>query len=474
MRTSAISLRLQFVNNPCIFKATRFWNGPIFKRGKRNFLSYLFLLKLCIILISTKLLSLLTGKIQMPQVVGALLAGLLLGPAVLGSITQLIFGTPFCLQPSDFLNQLAELGVIVIMFSAGMGTSVEDLKASGISGFLVALIGVLVPLGMGTLLMRIFAPSASIMSDVFLGTVLTATSVSITVETLKEIGKLNTKVGNTILAAALIDDVLGLICLTIVSSLAGANVNILLVLLKIVLFFVFVGVMGVAFYKFMVWYDKRVHDRNLHRFPIAAFALCLFMAWAAEAVFGVADIIGAFFAGMIVAMTPKGQYIASKFSPVSYLLLTPIFFANIGLKVTLPKMSGMFVLFTACLVLVGILSKLVGCGLGAKLCGFTNKESLQTGFGMACRGEVALIVANQGMAMKMIGSDYFGPIIILVVCCAIFTPIMLKVMFRGEDSYKGLEASRLVDNYELSGQVDIVTDKLLTNTQQQQKPAQGK
>jgi Kef-type K+ transport system membrane component KefB len=346
-------MRLQFVNNPCIFTVTRFWNGPIFKRGKRNFLSYLFLLKLCIILVSTKVLSLLTGKVQMPQVVGSLLAGLLLGPAVLGTITQALWGTAFCLQPSDFLNQLAELGVIVIMFSAGMGTSVDDLKSSGVSGFLVALIGVLVPLGMGTLLMRLFEPSASIMSDVFLGTVLTATSVSITVETLKEIGKLNTKVGNTILAAALIDDVLGLICLTIVSSLAGAQVNILVVLLKILLFFVFVGIMGVLFYKFMVWYDKRVHDRNLHRFPIAAFALCLFMAWAAEAIFGVADIIGAFSAGMIVAMTPKGQYIAGKFAPVSYLLLTPIFFANIGLKVTLPKMSGTFVLFTVCLVLVG-------------------------------------------------------------------------------------------------------------------------
>lgn len=436
-------------------------------------MSYLFLLKLCIILLSTKVLSLLTGKVQMPQVVGSLLAGLLLGPAVLGTVTQAICGTAYCLQPSDFLNQLAELGVIVIMFSAGMGTSVEDLKASGKSGFLVALIGVLVPLGMGTLLMRLFEPSASIMSDVFLGTVLTATSVSITVETLKEIGKLSTKVGNTILAAALIDDVLGLICLTIVTSLAGADVNIAFVLFKIVLFFVFVGAMGVAFCKFMVWYDKRVHDRNLHRFPIAAFALCLFMAWAAEALFGVADIIGAFSAGMIVAMTPKGQYIAGKFAPLAYLLLTPIFFANIGLKVTLPKMSGMFVLFTICLVLVGILSKLIGCGLGAKMCGFTNKQCMQTGFGMACRGEVALIVANKGMAMNMIGSDYFGPIIILVVCCAVFTPIMLKFAFKGEDNYTGLEASSLVDNYELSGQVDIVTDKLLEGSKPK-KPAAGR
>lgn len=430
-------------------------------------MNYLFLLKLCIILVSTKTLSLLTGKFQMPQVVGALLAGLLLGPAVLGNITQALFGSQFCLQSSDFLNQLAELGVIVIMFSAGMGTSVADLKSSGKSGFLVALIGVLVPLAMGTLLMWIFEPSASIMHDVFLGTVLTATSVSITVETLKELGKLNTKVGNTILAAALIDDVLGLICLTVVSSLAGANINILLVLLKIVLFFAFASIIGLLFYKFMIWYDKRVHDRNLHRFPIAAFALCLLMAWVAEAIFGVADIIGAFSAGMIVAMTPKGQYISSKFAPLSYLLLTPVFFANIGLKVSLPRMSGRFVLFTVCLVLVGILSKLIGCGLGASICGFTKKESLQTGFGMACRGEVALIVANKGMSMNMIGSDYFGPVIILVVCCAVLTPVMLKFAFHGETRYAGLQSSQLVDNYELSGQMDIVTHDLLKNSHQQ-------
>ncbi|MCI2047911.1 MAG: cation:proton antiporter [Faecalibacterium sp.] len=433
-------------------------------------MTYNYLLTLCLILVSTKLFSLATGKMQMPQVVGALLAGLILGPGVLGSLTQALFGMQVCLQPSDLLNQLAELGVIVIMFSAGMGTSINDLKSSGKAGFLVALIGVLVPLGMGTLLMRIFNPGGNILSAVFMGTVLTATSVSITVETLKELGKLSTKVGNTILAAALIDDILGLICLTIVTSLAGATVNIALVLLKIVLFFVFVGIVGVLFYRFMVWYDRRVKDQNLHRFPIAAFALCLFMAWAAESLFGVADIIGAFSAGMIVAMTPKGQYISGKFSPLSYLLLTPIFFANIGLKVTLPKMNATFLLFTVLLVAVGILSKLIGCGLGAKLCGFSNRQCLQTGFGMACRGEVALIVANKGMAMNMVESEYFGPIIILVICCAVFTPILLKAAFKGEGAYEGLQSSQLVDNYEASNQVDIVTDRLLRHNQEKQKP----
>lgn len=428
-------------------------------------MSYTFLIQLCIILITTKILSLVSGKMQLPQVVGALLAGLIFGPAILGAITQAAFGKMICLQTNDFINQLAELGVVVMMFSAGMGTSIEDLRATGKAGFFVALIGVLVPLGMGTVLMYFFNRSASIMSDIFFGTVLTATSVSITVETLKELGKLSTKVGNTILAAALIDDVLGLICLTIVSSLSGSNVNIFIVLLKIVLFFVFVIVVGYLFNKFMVWYDKRVNDQNLRRFPIAAFGLCLLMAWASEAWFGVADITGAFFAGMIVATTPKGTYIASKFDPLSYLLLTPIFFANIGLKVTLPSMNGTFILFTVLSIVIAIISKMIGCGLGAKMCGFTNKQSLQTGCGMVCRGEVALIVADSGMAMHMLTSDYFGPIIIIIIVCTVITPIMLKQAFKGEGAYEGLQASTLVDNYELTNQTEAVTDMLLNDNQ---------
>ncbi|MEG0804155.1 MAG: cation:proton antiporter, partial [Pygmaiobacter sp.] len=302
-------------------------------------MSYEYLFTLCIILVATKVFSILSGRLQMPQVVGALLAGLVFGPAVLG-----------ILQPSEFLNQLAELGVIVIMFSAGMGTSLQDLKSSGKAGFMVALIGVLVPLGLGTLLMWCFNPTGNILAAFFLGTVLTATSVSITVETLKEIGKLSTKVGNTILAAALIDDVLGLICLTIVTSLAGQSVNIVLVLAKIVLFFVFALVAGFLFQHLITWYDHRMHERNMHRFPIAAFALCLLMAWAAESIFGVADIIGAFAAGLIVSTTPKGSYIANKFDPLSYLLLSPIFFANIGLKVVIPALDARLILFTVLLL----------------------------------------------------------------------------------------------------------------------------
>ena len=426
-------------------------------------MNYGYLVDLALILLATKALSMLTGKLQMPQVVGALVAGLLMGPAVLGII-----------QPSDFLSQVAELGVIVIMFSAGMGTDLNELKQTGKAGFVIAMAGVLVPLAMGTGLMFVFntgelaLPGNKLLQNIFLGVVLTATSVSITVETLKELGKLSTRVGNAILAAALIDDVLGLVCLTIVTSLAGADVNILLVLAKILLFFVFVGLLGVGISRLLNWYETKVRSRDLRRYPVLAFVLCLFLAWAAEEWFGVADIIGAFSAGLIVATTPKGAYTASKFTPVSYLLLTPVFFANLGLGVELPRMDATILLFTVTLVIVGIGSKLIGCGLGAKMFGFKNRQCLQVGCGMACRGEVALIVANKGMAMNMINPVFFGPIIILVVCCAVFTPILLKLAFKGESAYEGMEESRLAEGFQLSEQVDEVTARLIEGEKRRQ------
>lgn len=393
---------------------------------------YTYLLSLCIILLSTKLFSILSRRAQLPQVVGALMAGLFFGPAVLGMLTQKFLGFQFCLHPSELLSRMAELGVIVIMFTAGMETNLEDLKASGKVGFVVALLGVLFPLGMGAGMMYVFERNISFASAVFVGAILTATSVSITVEALKELGKMSTRVGNTILAAALIDDILGLICLTIVTGVAGGDVNLTLVFVKIIGFFVFVGIAGVAYYYYMVWSDRVQAERNLRRYPVMGFAFCLFMAWAAEVVFGVADIIGAFAAGMIIAISPKGQYIASKFDTISYLLLTPIFFANIGLEVVLPDFSFELVTFTCALVFIGIVSKLCGCGLGAMVCGFNKHQSYQIGLGMVCRGEVALIVAGKGMAMNLISEDYLGPIVIMIIVCTVITPIFLKQAFRDQ------------------------------------------
>ncbi len=420
-------------------------------------MSYQYLFDLALILISTKLFGLLTKKMQMPQVVGALIAGLVFGPAMLN-----------VLHETSFIDQLAELGVIVIMFSAGMGTSLRDLKKSGGTGFLVALCGVIVPLIAGTVVAWAFTrgtADASFLKNVFIGVVLTATSVSITVETLKELGKLSTKVGNVILAAAIIDDILGLVALTVVTSLAGSDVNVWLVLLKIVLFFVVAIVLGVLIQKGFNWYAAKKQAKNLHRYPVLAFVICLVFAYCAEEIFGVADIIGAFAAGLIIANTTKGEYISSKFQSVQYLFLTPVFFASIGIKIELPNFDLQLLLLSVCILAAGVLSKMIGCGIGAKLCGCTTRESIQTGVGMVCRGEVALIVANRGLSMGLMPQSFFGPIVIMVVCCAVLTPILLKVAFRkkqGETAYEGLSQSRLADRYDEREQFEVISDRLLT------------
>lgn len=417
-------------------------------------MTYNYLLDIALILISTKILGLVVKRFQMPQVVGALLAGLILGPVIFD-----------VLQETDFITKMAELGVIVIMFTAGMDTDIRELKQTGKTGFIVALFGVLVPLIMGTGLMYLFNKGESgvvLLQNIFIGIILTATSVSITVETLKELGKLSTKVGNTILAAALIDDILGLIALTIVTSMVGSDVNILSVFLKIIVFFIFAAGAGYLSYRALKWYANQVKDKDLHRFPVAAFVFCLIMAYFAEHFFGVADIIGAFIAGLVIANTSKSKYIASKFGPLSYLLLSPIFFASIGIEVSIPSMSWTFILFSILLILVAIISKLLGCGLGAKVCGFKTKECTQVGFGMACRGEVALIVANKGVSMGLMEDEFFGPVIIMVVFAAIFTPVILKIVFKSrEDSPHDFQQSNLVDNYEKVRSVDRIQHKLL-------------
>ena len=418
-------------------------------------MSYHYLMDLALILLSTKLLGILTKRIQMPQVVGALLAGLILGPAMLNVLSE-----------TEFLTQLSELGVIVLMFSAGMGTDIQELKHSGKAGFLVALLGVLVPLALGTGL-AVFAARVGMivysgfLEAVFIGTVLTATSVSITVETLKELGKLETKVGNTILAAALIDDVLGLIALTIVSSVAGGEESILLVLVKIVLFFVFAAVVSFLALKFFRWLMSLWPGRERRRYPVLAFVLCLLMAYCAEEFFGVADITGAYVAGLVISCTPRAAYIQSKFEPLSFLLLTPVFFASVGIKANVSGMDARLVIFSVLLLLVSIITKIIGCGLGAKLCRFTGKESLQVGVGMVCRGEVALIVANRGLELGVLSAAMMAPVIITVVGGTILTPVMLKLVFRHDGQTAGAADGSLTDHYNKMEQLDLVSAELL-------------
>lgn len=334
----------------------------------------------------------------------------------------------------------------------------------------MALCGVLVPMAMGAgfgyLAGRVgWLTDNTLLENIFLGTVLTATSVSITVETLRELGCLDTRVGSTILAAALIDDVLGLVALTVVASMAGDGSGLLLVLLKIVLFFVFAFVAAFGGIFIFRWLINHAHQKNLRRYPVFAFVICLLLAYCAEEFFGVADIIGAFVAGLVVACTSKADYIRSKFEPLSYLLLTPVFFAGIGIKVELPQLTGSLVVFSLLLLTVAILSKIIGCGLGAKVCGYNTAECIQVGIGMACRGEVALIVANRGLSMGILSQAMMTPIVITVVGCAVLTPLLLKLAFSGH-SRQGSDQSVLADRYHRAEKLEQVSDELLSKKAQ--------
>ncbi|WP_194192545.1 cation:proton antiporter [Clostridium chrysemydis] len=409
-------------------------------------MTHRFLLDLTLILLSTKVFGMVTKKLKLPQVVGALIAGVVLGPTCIG-----------ILHETEFITQLSSVGVIVLMFTAGLETDISELKKTGKASALAAVFGVIIPLIGGFLVSMAFGVepgNKDILKDIFIGIILTATSVSITVGTLKELGKLNTRAGNTILGAALIDDILGIIGLTIVISMADSSVNIELVLLKIVAFFVFAGILGIILRKlFVIWIEQK--GGEIRRIVIMAFVLCLGLSYIAEAVFGVTDITGAFIAGMIISNTDRTHIITKKFEILSYLLLSPIFFASIGIGLEINSLSKSEIIFTVALTVVAIITKIVGGAVGVKISGYKNRESLQVGIGMVSRGEVALIVANKGLSVGLISSQGLVPVVIMVIAAAIITPILLKIAFSKDDEAVIEEPNQLVKDY-----IDVTSERI--------------
>ena len=382
--------------------------------------SYEFLLVIAIILLSTKLLGLLSERVHMPQVVGALAAGILLGPSALNFVGE-----------TDFLLKTSELGVIMLMFLAGLDTDLSELKKTGVASFVIALVGVIVPLAGGTLCYEMFFHDSGdpldFLKAVFIGVVLTATSVSITVETLREMGKLKGKVGTAILGAAVIDDILGIIILTVISGFADSSVNPIMVFVRIGLFFVFIAVVGLICYRMfqkmdVIW----AHHRRL---AIVSIAFCFILSYIAETFFGIADITGAYFAGLILCnIMDLREYVAKKINVMNYMFFSPIFFASIGIKTELGGMNAEIALFSLVLLVVAVLSKVAGCGLGAKVCGFAGHDALSIGVGMISRGEVALIVAQKGAAAGLIDTHMFPAIVLVVIVTTLITPILLKIV----------------------------------------------
>lgn len=380
---------------------------------------------LAIIIVFAKFFGILARKFKAPQVVGEIIAGLLIGPSVLGWVQQ-----------TDFLTGMAEVGVVLLMFSAGLETDLKELMKTGPVAFLIACAGVFVPLAGGAFMYMGFYGSAPWGSDkfytaVFIGVIMTATSVSITVESLREMGRLKGKVGTTILSAAIIDDVIGIIVLTFVVGFKSPDSNPGKVVISTLLFFAMALVVGYILYRIFKGFDERYpHTR---RIPIISLALCFFFAYAAEHYFGIADITGAYVAGIILCSIRDSSYIEEKMEVSSYMIFGPVFFASIGLKTSIDNLDGSILLFSLGFVAVALITKIVGCGLMAKLCRFRFQDCLKIGVGMMTRGEVALIVSQKGLSVGLLNPVYFTSVILLIIVSSISTPIILKVLYARDE-----------------------------------------
>lgn len=374
---------------------------------------------LAIILVAAKICGLIIRKLKGPQVVGEIIAGLIVGPCLFNFV-----------QYTDFIAGMAEIGVILLMFAAGLGTDLKELIKTGFVSFIVAVAGVVVSIAGGAAVYLAFGfgePDSRMLEAVFIGTILAATSVSITVQALKEMGHLKGRVATTILSAAIIDDVIGIVLLTIVIGFKDPSVEPASVCINIVLFFILAFIVGFALYFLFKWLDKRwPHSR---RIPIFGLVLCFACAYCADKYFGIADITGAYVAGIILCNIKDSHYIERKMDVSSYMIFGPVFFASIGLQTSFDNFDLSMLWFSIALVAVALLTKVIGCGGTARLCRFNTPDSLKIGIGMMNRGEVGLIVAKKGLDMGIISAEFFTPIIILIIVSSLVTPIMLKLVY---------------------------------------------
>lgn len=429
------------------------------------------LLPLALVFCLAKFLGLCARKLQMPQVVGEIVAGLLLGPCVFNLID--ISNPEYGLS----IRSIAEIGVIMLMFSAGLGTNLKELLKIGPVAFLVALAGVGVPLGAGTVVYLLFGFNYGnqLYEALVVGTILAATSVSITVQALKELGYLRSKVGNTILSAAIIDDIIGIIVLTFVITISesgekkGSHDSIGIIGLKVLLFFALAVGVGFLLYKAFKWLEnRRPHTRTI---PIFAMAFCFFLSYVAETYFGIADITGAYAAGIIFCELKSASYIEQKIDVCLYMFFGPVFFSSVGLKSNLKGMNPSIILFAVVITIVAMVAKIIGCGAAARLCRFSKSDSLKVGVGMMTRGEVALIVADKGISAGIIDKSMNFAVVPLIITSSLLTPIALKILYAlypdnkvkhikdRESQQKAMTYTEMYKEKESNGNEDVVIIK---------------
>lgn len=378
-------------------------------------MEYKYLLDIGLIILVVKIFTIITQKIKMPKVLGGLIAGIVLGPAMLNIV-----------QNNTILEALSKFGIILIMFLAGMETSIKKFIANSNKYVIIAVTGVIVPLILGSIFSLIYIQDLK--TNLFFGAVITATSVSITVETLIEMKKIKSSVGLAILGAGVVDDIIGILFLTIIINSGNLHINTFtIMIIKIILFFGIAIALGLLLFKVFEKIERK--DTKTEQMPTYSIAFALILAYIAERL-GVSGIIGAYIAGLVIGNTEKGRKVKGKIDLIVHMIFSPIFFASVGLNLTTLNFSKQVWIFIIIFTAVTIVSKIIGNGLGAKVCGYTNDKAVQIGIGMATRGEVALIMANEAKKIGLINEEIFSIVIITVLLVTLITPILLNYSFQ--------------------------------------------
>ncbi|MGE4282149.1 MAG: cation:proton antiporter [Clostridia bacterium] len=381
------------------------------------------LLQLALIYIFARVGGYISQKFHQPVVLGEMLMGIIIGPSVLALFHM-----------NEILHVFSDLGVILLMFIAGLETNVSELRASAKSFTVIALGGVLVPFALGYAVCFMFGVR-EFSEAAFIGLILTATSVSITVQTLRELKQLRSKQGVGILGAAIIDDVIGIIMLALLLGMVTGNSSIGTTIMNITVYFGVVFVFGFLFQKIVNNYGYTLNLSG--SMTIIGLIICLVLAYFAEKA-EIAAITGAYLAGVILSTTSYKTKISSQIEVAAYLIFTPIFFVGIGMSAEIKNIGAPILIFAIAVFLAAVLGKIIGCGLGAKLMGFNRKRSMQIGIGMASRGEVALIVASVGLKQGIIEARLFTMMVLVIVLTSLITPALLKVAFKGEPAADSL------------------------------------
>jgi Kef-type K+ transport system membrane component KefB len=368
---------------------------------------------LACLLIAAKFAGWVCHRLHIPAVLGQLLVGVIVGPSLLGWV-----------QINGTLDSFANLGVIILMFIAGMETDMQQMRKVGGAAFVSALLGVICPFVVGTVFA--LALHYSLPVSLFLGTLLTATSVSISAETLKDLKQLTSKEGTTILGAAVIDDVLGLIVLSIILAFTlGQNPT--WAILKMVLYFPLAYVLGYFGFPLLSRWLPKVLALEARIGLI--FALVLLYAWSAAELGSVAAITGAYMAGILVSRTEMREWVHDGLSKMGYSFFVPLFFVYAGIEANFRVMLQVPPLLLVGFVVIAVVTKVIGCGGGALSCRFRPLEALKVGVGMISRGEVALITATIGLQARLIDPSLFSIVILIALITTLVTPLLLKLVY---------------------------------------------